>query len=80
LRPGRHVGDGAAEWDTLIGRAREVAQGQELIEALEVAGIAASRRDDRVAASRWWQEALQAGERIPNVMGERIKGRLSELS
>jgi len=54
--------------------------GQELIEALEVAGVAAERRGDPIGARRWWREALEAGERIPNVMGERITERLSALA
>jgi eukaryotic-like serine/threonine-protein kinase len=70
---------GLAQWQPLMARAREVAQGQELIEALEVAGVAASVAGDAGAARKWWQEALQAGERIPNVMGERIRGRLSAI-
>ena len=36
-------------------------------------------RGDREGARRWWEEALDAGERIPNVMGERIRRRLDEL-
>jgi eukaryotic-like serine/threonine-protein kinase len=69
-------GGGAAEWEKLMERARAVATGQELIEALEVAGLAAERRADGEGARRWWQQALVAGERIPNVMAERIRGRL----
>jgi hypothetical protein len=72
---------GAAEpWEALMERARGVAQGQELIEALEVAGVAALARGDGGAARKWWQEALQAGERIPNVMGGRIRQRLAAAS
>ena len=56
-----------------------MAQGQELIEVLELAGVAALRRGDPEGARRWWQEALEVGQRIPNVMGERIRGRLSAL-
>ena len=44
-----------------------------------MAGVAARRRGDPADARRWWQEALAAGERIPNVMGERIARRLAEL-
>ena len=59
-------------------RAREVAQGQELIEVLEYAGLAALERGDRPAAARWWQEALAVD--IPNVFAERIAGRLQGLN
>jgi tetratricopeptide (TPR) repeat protein len=72
-------GDGAA-WESMMKRAREVAQGQELIEALEIAGTVALSRGDREGARRWWQEALTAGEKIPNVMGERLRLRLSDLA
>jgi hypothetical protein len=68
-----------AEWQALLDRAREVAQGQELIEILEVAGIAALRRDDRDGAKRFWEEALVEGKRIPNVMSERIARRVADL-
>ena len=70
---------GAAKWEPLLARARSVAQGQELIEVLELAGLAARHRSDRDGARRWWREAVSASERIPNVMAERIQRRLSEL-
>ncbi|MET0591900.1 MAG: protein kinase, partial [Polyangiaceae bacterium] len=73
------LGGTAPEWTELAQRARVVAQGQELIEVLEVAGVAALRRGERDEARRWWEEALHAGQRIPNVMGPRISGRLQEL-
>jgi hypothetical protein len=56
-----------------------VAQGQELIEALEVAGVAAERRGEAAGAASWWREAVEAGQRIPNVMDARIRGRLAAL-
>jgi hypothetical protein len=71
---------GASKWEPLLARARSVAQGQELIEVLELAGIAARQRGEPEGARRWWKEALAAGERIPNVMGGRIQRRLTELS
>jgi tetratricopeptide (TPR) repeat protein len=67
---------GIEQWPALVERARTVAQGQELIEVLEMAGLAAERRGDRSLARRWWQEALAAGERIPNVMSGRLRQRL----
>ncbi len=73
------AGAGAQRWEPLLARAREAAQGQELIEVLELAGSTAQRRGDLRDARRWWQEALVAGERIPNVMGERIRQRLARL-
>ena len=70
----------AARWEALMKRARAVAQGQELIEALEVAGVAALDCGDAEAARGWWQEALATCERMPNVMGERIRQRMSALA
>ena len=64
----------APAWETLVARAREVAQGQELIEVLELAGLAAARRHDPAGAARWWQQALQVD--IPSVMFDRIRQRL----
>ena len=72
-------GGGAGEWSALVERAREVAQGQELIEVLEVAGISALGRGDEQGAREWWQEAMEAGKRIPNILCERIGGRLADL-
>jgi len=74
-----HGGDRAA-WEKVVVRARDVAQGQELIEVLEVAGLVASERGDRHEARRWWDEAVEAGKRIPNVMNDRIRARLAELA
>jgi eukaryotic-like serine/threonine-protein kinase len=71
-------GDGA-QWQALIGRAREVAQGQELIEVLELAGLAAAGRDDAGEARRCWLEALEVGRRIPSLMAGRIAQRLAAL-
>ena len=72
-------GGDVARWDALVLRAQKVAQGQELLEVLELAGVAALRRDDRARARGWWQEALAAAQRIPNVMVDRIRQRLTAL-
>jgi tetratricopeptide (TPR) repeat protein len=72
-------GGTSAAWDALLARARDVAQGQEIIEVLEMAGIAALGRGDLEGAKRWWGEALDLGERIPNVMAGRIRLRLADL-
>ena len=73
------AGGDAPAWEALVSRARQVAQGQELIEVLELAGLAAERRGEPEGARRWWHEALEVGRRIPNVMGERIQQRLKDL-
>ena len=67
---------GPDRWQPLVEQARSVAQGQELIEVLEMAGVTAARRGDLAEARHWWQEALAAGEHIPNVMSPRIRARL----
>jgi eukaryotic-like serine/threonine-protein kinase len=72
-------GGDAPAWEALVSRARQVAQGQELVEVLELAGVAAERRGEPDGARRWWGEALEVGRRIPNVMGERIQQRLKAL-
>jgi tetratricopeptide (TPR) repeat protein len=66
-------------WEPLVQRARTVAQGQELIEVLEMAGLTAQRQGDLAAARRWWQDALAAGDRIPNIMSNRIRQQLTAL-
>jgi eukaryotic-like serine/threonine-protein kinase len=72
-------GGGAGAWAALLERAEQVAQGQELLEVLELAGVAALGRGDGPAAAACWQRALAAGERIPNVMMERIRARLAGI-
>ena len=73
--------DGAGgDWEAMMARARSVGQGQELIEALEMAGVVAERRRDLAEARRWWAEALETGARIPNVMNDRIRQRLAALA
>jgi hypothetical protein len=72
-------GGDAAAWAPVMERARAVAQGQELIEALELAGVAALERGAHEEARRWFEEALDAGARIPNVMEGRIRERLAAL-
>jgi tetratricopeptide (TPR) repeat protein len=73
-------GGDAAAWAALMERAHAVAQGQELIEALELAGISAVGRGERDEARRRFEEALEAGKRIPNVMDQRIRERLAALT
>jgi eukaryotic-like serine/threonine-protein kinase len=72
------TGAGNDRWQPLVERARGLAQGQELIEVLEMAGVVARRRGDTAEAHGFWQAALAAGELIPNVMVERIRSRLAQ--
>jgi eukaryotic-like serine/threonine-protein kinase len=74
------AGGSGSAWEAVIERARQVAAGQELIEVLELAGEAAQRGGDLAGARRWWGEALEVGQRIPNVMAGRIRGRLAALT
>jgi len=69
----------AAEWDEALEEARQLAQGQELIEVLELRGIVAQEAGQTELARRAWDEALAVGENIPNVMAERIRARLAAL-
>ena len=65
-----------ARWDQLLARAKEVAQGQELIEILELRGIAAEAEAQWPVARSAWQEAIALSASIPNVMETRIHRRL----
>jgi hypothetical protein len=57
----------------------QVSQGQELIEVLELAGVAAQRRRDLDSARRFWTEALDVSERMPAPMTPRVRARLTAL-
>ncbi len=74
------AGAAGPAWEALLERARTVSPGQELIEVIELAGLAAERRGDLAAARRCWEEALAVGARIPNVMSGRVRGRLARLA
>jgi serine/threonine protein kinase/tetratricopeptide (TPR) repeat protein len=78
LRLATGGGDDAA-WEAALARARTTAQGQELIEVLEVRGLCAERAGDLETARAVWQDALAIGERIPNVFGPRLRRRLQAL-
>jgi hypothetical protein len=64
-------GSAATQWEALMEpRPRAVAQGQELIEALEVAGLAAhGRAAIASAAAGWWREARAGGRADPQRHG-----------
>jgi tetratricopeptide (TPR) repeat protein len=72
-------GGPAAAWEALVARGRAVAQPLELLELLELAGVAAERQQDMPAARRWWQEALERCQQIPNSMSDRILARMAAL-
>jgi eukaryotic-like serine/threonine-protein kinase len=72
-------GGPAAAWEALVARGRDVVQPHELIELLELAGVAAERRQDAPAARRWWQDALERCQQIPNSMSDRISARMAAL-
>jgi eukaryotic-like serine/threonine-protein kinase len=73
------AGADAAAWEAVCTRAAEVSQGQELIEVMEMCGLAAERRGDMNAARQAWDRALEAGARIPNVFEDRLRRRLAHL-
>jgi tetratricopeptide (TPR) repeat protein len=73
-------GGDAAQWAALVARAEQVAQGQELVEVLELAGSAALGRQDGAAARGHWQQALAVCRRIPCVMEARIRARLAQMN
>ncbi len=61
------------EWDALLARSNECSVEQEPLEVLELRGLAWLRRGERAAAVRCLEEALRRAEKIPNVMGGRLK-------
>lgn len=63
-------------WEALLARSAEWSVGQEKIEVLEMAALAALRRGQIEAARGRAARALAAAAQIPNVMGERL-GRLT---
>ncbi|WP_437733882.1 serine/threonine-protein kinase [Sorangium sp. So ce1335] len=70
-------GDGA--WDALVDRSAQSSVGQEHIEVLEIRAVAALRRGRLAAARAALSAALRAAERIPNVMGDRLRRHAAAL-
>ncbi|MGK3988596.1 protein kinase [Sorangium sp. So ce136] len=70
-RDGGDGGDGA--WDALVDRSAQSSVGQEHIEVLEIRAVTALRRGRLAAARSALAAALLAAERIPNVMGDRLR-------
>jgi hypothetical protein len=68
------------EWSGLLQKAETHAVDQELIEVIEMRGIAALRQGQRERAREIFHQALQAARRIPNVMEPRIQRHLQYLS
>lgn len=67
----RDAGDAA--WDALEQRSSLFSVGQEHIEVLEARALAALRRGHRADARAQILKACAAAERIPNVMGDRLR-------
>jgi len=65
-----------SEWDALIEQAKKQAVDQELIEVIEMRGVAALRQGERERARQIFHEALRAAEQIPNIMEARIRRNL----
>ena len=72
-------GGSEQEWDEVTAWARKDAQGQEVIEVLELRGVAALAHAAPQTAQRAWEEALEVTKRVPNVMESRIRARLKAL-
>jgi tetratricopeptide (TPR) repeat protein len=68
----------AAAWDALEARSAQYSVGQEHIEVLELRAVAAIRRGDAREALAVLARARAAADRIPNVMGARLRRRLDE--
>ncbi|WP_437905812.1 protein kinase [Sorangium sp. So ce327] len=62
-----------AAWDALVDRSAQSSVGQEHIEVLEIRAVTALRRGRLAAARGALSAALEAAERIPNVMGDRLR-------
>jgi tetratricopeptide (TPR) repeat protein len=66
----------AAEWDAIEERSASSSVGQERLEVLDLRALAALRRGRAAEAAAVVARALTAAERIPNVMGPRLRRRL----
>ncbi|WP_437876438.1 serine/threonine-protein kinase [Sorangium sp. So ce513] len=67
-------GDGSdGAWDALVERSAQSSVGQEHVEVLEIRAVTALRRGRLAAARAALSAALRAAERIPNVMGDRLR-------
>jgi tetratricopeptide (TPR) repeat protein len=65
----------AAEWDALEERSARSSVGQERLEVLDLRALAALRRGRAEEAAAVLGRALAAAERIPNMMGPRLRRR-----
>jgi tetratricopeptide (TPR) repeat protein len=68
-----------AEWDVLLARSAACSVGQEKIEVLEMAALAAIRLGRPAAAQARIEGALAEAAHIPNAMGERLRRLEMEL-
>ncbi|WP_437589570.1 serine/threonine-protein kinase [Sorangium sp. So ce1000] len=69
-----------AAWDALVDRSAQSSVGQEHIEVLEICAVTALRRGRLAAARSALSAALEAAERIPNVMGDRLRRHAAALA
>jgi hypothetical protein len=67
------------EWNALLARSAACSVGQEKIEVLEMAALAALHLDRSAAARAHIEGALAAAAHIPNAMGERLRRLEMEL-
>ncbi|MBN1204962.1 MAG: protein kinase [Myxococcaceae bacterium] len=63
----------AEEWQALRARSEACSVEQEPLEVLEVMALSRLRRGERQEAVRLLEEALRRAERLPNIMGPRLR-------
>jgi tetratricopeptide (TPR) repeat protein len=68
-----------AAWRQVLERGRQLAQGQEILELLELRGVVAEQGGDVASARAAWEEALKIGKDLPNVLAPRVQARLARL-
>jgi len=77
---GPDAGLDEAAWDALEARSARDSVGQEHIEVLEARAVSSLRRGRADEARRAIARALGAADRIPNVMGARLRRRADEIA
>ena len=73
----RDAGDAA--WDEVEERSARSSIGQERIEVIEFRGLSMDRLGRRQEARRHLERALALSSSIPNVLGERLRRKLTTL-
>jgi hypothetical protein len=74
------TGGGEAAWAEVRARSRGCSVEQEPIEVVELQALGALRAGDPAAARQALEEALALARQIPNVMEERLRRTLAQVS